>query len=105
MGFHEENEWRLVYAPDRDTDKKLTRMFNYSIGPRGAEPKLRMKIAPIEGLTTHDLSLEKLTERIILGPSLSSPMAHKAVLRMLALLNKEILSNRVHASTIPFRSI
>ncbi len=31
-GFNEEDEWRIVYMPERDTEKKLEPMFHYSIG-------------------------------------------------------------------------
>ena len=102
-GFVEEREWRIVYARDRDQDNKLASMFHYWIGARGVEPKLRLKVAPIEGLTADDLSLAKLIERIILGPSLSSPLARTAVLRMLDRLGKPYLKEKVYASTIPLR--
>jgi Protein of unknown function (DUF2971) len=102
-GFREEREWRIVYAPDRDREQRLAPMFHYSIGSRGAEPKLRFKVAPIQGLTTADLSLEKLTERIILGPKASSPMSLRVVLRMLDRLNQSSLKDRVRASSIPYR--
>lgn len=104
-GFIEEDEWRIVYLPDRDQEKKLQSMFHYMIGPRGVEPKLRFKVSPIEGLTADDLSLEKITDRIILGPSISSPMARASVLRMLDILNQPGLKAKLRASTIPFRSI
>ena len=104
-GFKEEAEWRVVYMPDRDTDKKLQSMFHYSIGPRGVEPKLRFKILPIKGLTADDLSLDKITERIIFGPSTSNPMAAATILRMLDVLNQPGLKSKLRGSTIPFRAI
>lgn len=103
-GFSEEREWRVVYMRDRDRDNKLAPMFHYWIGPRGIEPKLRLKVAPIEGLTADDLSMAKIVERIILGPSVSSPQTKNAVLRMLDRLGKPHLKDRVYASTIPFRA-
>jgi Protein of unknown function (DUF2971) len=102
-GFAEEREWRIVYVRDWDQDNKLAPMFHYWIGPRGVEPKLRLKVAPIEGLTADDLSLAKIVERIVLGPSLSSPLARTAVLRMLDRLGKPYLKEKVYASTIPIR--
>ena len=102
-GFSEEREWRIVYVRDRDQENKLAPMFHYWIGPRGVEPKLRLKVAPIEGWTDEDLSLTKIVERIILGPSVSSPLAKASVLRMLDQLGKPSLKERVYASTIPFR--
>jgi hypothetical protein len=68
-GFIEEDEWRIVYLPDRDQEKRIQSMFHYWIGSRGVEPKLKFKVQPIAGLTADDLSLEKITDRIILGPS------------------------------------
>jgi len=105
-GFREEQEWRIAIDPERDTGKLLAPMLHYAISQRGAEPKLRMRIAPIDGLShaDHEMSLEKVVERIILGPTASSPMAKKAVSRMLEKLNKSSLIERVHASAIPFRS-
>uniref|UniRef100_UPI0028EDA94E DUF2971 domain-containing protein n=1 Tax=Bradyrhizobium sp. SZCCHNR1093 TaxID=3057368 RepID=UPI0028EDA94E len=47
VGFKEEDEWRIVYLPDRDREKQLQPMFHYFIGPRGVEPKLKLKISPI----------------------------------------------------------
>nr|VFJ45626.1 MAG: Protein of unknown function (DUF2971) [Candidatus Kentron sp. FM]VFJ65105.1 MAG: Protein of unknown function (DUF2971) [Candidatus Kentron sp. FM]VFK11972.1 MAG: Protein of unknown function (DUF2971) [Candidatus Kentron sp. FM] len=102
-GFKEEREWRVVYMREQDRDKKLDSMFDYTIGSRGIEPKLKFKVAPIASVTSDDLSLEKIIERIILGPSLSSPMAKTAVLRMLDRLGKSELKEKVHASMIPFR--
>lgn len=72
-GFCEEKEWRVVYLIDRDTNNQLTQMCNYSIGSRGIEPKLQFKVAPIGGITPDNLSLSKIIERVILGPSISSP--------------------------------
>jgi len=104
-GFIEEDEWRIVYLPDRDPHKKLHSMFHYLIGPRGVEPKLRFKISPVPGPTADDLSLDKITDRIILGPSISSPMARAAVLRMLDILEKPELKPKLRVSSIPFRAV
>jgi hypothetical protein len=103
-GFQEEREWRIVYLPDRDPDGQLREMFNYAVGPRGIEPKLRFKIGPIEGVTAKDLSMTKIVHQIILGPSLSSPLAITAVKRMLSKNNKPELCERVIASSTPYRS-
>jgi hypothetical protein len=104
-GFIEEDEWRIVYLPDRDKEKRLQSMFHYWIGRRGVEPKLRFKVQPIAGFTADDLSLAKITDRIILGPSISSPLAHASVLRMLDVLNQTELKSKLRVSTIPFRVI
>jgi hypothetical protein len=104
-GFKQEQEWRIVYMPERDAAKQLGPMFHYSIGSRGIEPKLKFKVLPIKGLTADDLSLEKIIDRIILGPTVSSPMAIAAVQRMLDVLNQPNLKIKLRGSTIPFRAI
>jgi hypothetical protein len=104
-GFKEEAEWRVVYMPERDTQNVLAPMFHYSIGSRGVEPKLRFKILPIKGITADDLSLNKIIERIILGPSTSNPMAVATISRMLDILNQSALKPKLRGSTIPFRAI
>jgi len=104
-GFIEEREWRIVFLKDRDKKKLLEPMFDYAIGPRGMEPKLKFKVQPIEGLTTDDLSLSKIIKQIILGPMMSSPLAKSTVLRMLEKLKKPELRDRVTSSTIPFRVV
>src|SRR6516162_8195090 len=95
---------RVVYMRSRDAGKIFDRMFSYAVGPRGVEPKLKFRLEPIEGLTETDLSIAKITERIILGPSLSSPLALATVGKMLDSLGLAELKPRVIASTIPFRA-
>jgi hypothetical protein len=102
-GFKEENEWRMVYMRDRDREKVFDRMFSYWVGPRGVEPKLKLKIEAIPDLPETDLSLSKIVERVILGPSLSSPLARGTIFRMLDTLGRSDLKDRVRSSTIPFR--
>lgn len=102
-GFSEEREWRVVYLPDRDPENKFQKFFQYHNGPRGVEPKLKFPIKPIHGLTAADLSLEKITFAILLGPTTSSPLALSAVRRMVQMTKHPDLANRVAASSIPLR--
>jgi hypothetical protein len=102
-GFLEEKEWRIVYQIERDKFELFDHMLHYAIGQYGVEPKLKFKVQPIEGLTTEDLSLETVVTEIILGPTISSPMAIRSVSRMLEKVGKHALADRVFASTIPFR--
>jgi len=102
-GFKEENEWRMVYMRDRDREKVFDRMFGYWVGPRGVEPKLKLKIEAIPDLPETNLSLSKIVERIILGPSLSSPLGRGTILKMLDTLGRSELKGRIMSSTIPFR--
>lgn len=103
-GFKEENEWRVVYLKDRDTENVFEKMFSYHLGPRGVEPKLKLKIEAIPGLPETHVSLAQIVERIILGPSLSVPLARATILRMLDTRKHSDLKNRIFSSTIPFRA-
>lgn len=103
-GFKEEQEWRVVYMPDRDQSESLKNMLSYSIGPRGIEPKLKFKIGYISGVTSEGLTLSKMVDRIVLGPTTSSPLAKATLLRMLDVIGKPELKDRVISSTIPFRA-
>jgi hypothetical protein len=82
-GFGEEHEWRFVHLKQYDRTNRLEQMLGYSIGKRGLEPKLKFKLAPIEGVTAPDLSLEKLVHEIIVGPSISNALTEKTLERML----------------------
>ncbi|MBZ9742235.1 DUF2971 domain-containing protein [Mesorhizobium sp. CO1-1-4] len=101
-GFKEENEWRLIYMPDRDHNQLLKDKFHYAVGPRGVEPKLILKVAPMEGAIP-DFRFSEIVERVLLGPSISSPLATASVARMLEKLGKPELVPKVHSSTIPLR--
>jgi len=83
----------------------LEKILHYLNGPRGVEPKLRFAIRPIDGLTDPDLSLEKIVNAILLGPSTSSPLAARSVARMLDVIGKAALKDRLFASTIPYRAM
>jgi len=102
-GFEEEKEWRAVYRRDLDFDKKFDQFFGYHIGSQGAEPRMKFKIEPVAGLTSDDLSLERIVHSILLGPSASSLLAGMSVKRMLTLLNRPLLAERVVGSSIPLR--
>ncbi len=105
IGFREEREWRLVYQRSEDPDNQLGATLGYLNGPRGIEPKLRFEVRPIPGLTIPDLSLETLVSAILLGPTVSSPLALASAKRMIELIPRPGLVDRVHASSIPFRPI
>ena len=102
-GFSEEAEWRIAFLKERDINHKFDSMFSYAIGRNGIEPKLKLKIAPIGGYTSLDLSLGKIVHQIILGPMMASPLAVNSVQRMLQAAGKSALADRVIASTTPYR--
>ena len=102
-GFSEEREWRLIYLKDNDSEGLLRQSLGHHIGPRGVEPKLKLKIAPIAGVTSDDFSLDNLVHKIILGPSVSSPLAVQSVTRMLEGIGSSGYKDRIEASSIPLR--
>ncbi|MBR1121089.1 DUF2971 domain-containing protein [Bradyrhizobium lablabi] len=104
-GFAEEKEWRLIYEPDRDDKGLLKPNLNYHIGARGVEPALKYKIGYLPGVSAEDFSLEKILDRIILGPSHSSPLAQKSVERLLDTIGKAHLKPLLRASSIPLRRV
>lgn len=102
-GFHEEQEWRIVYMSERDKEDKLKDMHGYAITSRGVEPKLKFKVKPLEGLFGEHLSLEGVVDRIILGPTTSTFLAANAVKRILSHRGKHALAEKIVPSSIPFR--
>jgi hypothetical protein len=104
QGFAEEAEWRIVYMRDRDSAGLLTPMFDYKVGSHGVEPILKFKIEAKVGVAALDFSLEKLIDQIILGPTVSSPLSHAAIVKMLEKIDRPELAKRVRASSIPYRS-
>lgn len=104
-GFSEEKEWRVVYFSDRDEGGLMNHMRHYHNGPRGVEPKLKLKIEPIEGIFDDSFSLSNIVSSIILGPSTSSPLAVSSVERMLDKLDHSELKERVYPSSIPLRPV
>jgi Protein of unknown function (DUF2971) len=103
IGFSEEAEWRVVYLLDRDRNGLLKQFMSYHIGERGVEPKLKFTMGHLPGVSADDLTLERLLDRIILGPSLSSPLAVRSVQRMLEKIERGHFTNKVFPSGIPLR--
>lgn len=103
-GFNEEREWRIAYLGDRDASGHFHQMIGYLITERGAQPKLKLKIAPHAGFKDPDMSLAKFAHSVLLGPSLTGALNQFAIQRMLVLANKEALAKNVRVSEIPYRA-
>jgi hypothetical protein len=103
VGFCEEQEWRIIYTADRDKDGLLRGALGYQITSNGVEPKLKYGVGKIQGVSSPELTLQKMVDRIILGPSLSFPLARKGVARMFESMEKPDYIDLLKASTIPFR--
>jgi Protein of unknown function (DUF2971) len=80
----------------------LTEMCTQAISTKGIQPKLKLKISSVPGVINNSISIEALTDRIILGPSNSTFYAADTLRRMLERQRPE-LATRVHASAIPYR--
>ncbi len=104
-GFKEEKEWRVVYLRDRDKDQRLNPMLGYAISDKGVEPKLKFKIAPVDGVTGEELSLEGLVDHIIVGPSVGGALALHGIRRMLEKSGHKGLAEKLKASSTPFRAV
>lgn len=102
-GFKEENEWRVIHIGDLDPQKRLEDRFQYTLGPQGVEPKLKFKFERHSAGNYPEQGMGELLSKIILGPSVSSPLAKMAFTRMLKGINRPEYSDRVVASTIPLR--
>jgi Protein of unknown function (DUF2971) len=102
-GFAEENEWRIIYLPDRDVNGLFKEQFSYAIGKNGIEPKLRFKIEPLATETDATWTFHSILDRIILGPSISSPLALNSARRLFDTLNKPEFKQKLWPSSIPLR--
>jgi hypothetical protein len=102
-GFSEEREWRVMYDPERDSAGALKPFQHFHIGDRGVEPKLKYKIGHLANVSAPDLALERILNRIILGPSISSALAKRSVERMLEIVGKPHFKGLLRTSGIPLR--
>lgn len=87
-----------------DPDQILTGMLGYFINGGTVEPKLKFKIAPLDGAAAGGVTLEQLVAKIILGPNGASVRSTMAVRRMLETLGKPLLAERVVTSSTPYRA-
>ncbi len=102
-GFEEEHEWRVIYLGDLDPHKKLESRFSYTLGVQGVEPKLKFQFERHSAGDYPEQGMSDLLHKIVLGPSISSPLAKMAFIRMLRGIKRAEYSDRVVASTIPLR--
>ena len=103
IGFRDEKEWRVVYYNILDPAGKLKEFQNYSVTTRGIEPKLRVPLKHIEGITPENFSLDEVVDQILLGPSSSSELAIRSIEKMLDVHAKTELKNLIVPTTIPYR--
>lgn len=101
-GFHEEREWRVIYAPKRLPSP----LMESSSEIIGGIPQLVYKI-PFD-MTVSDvlseLELSKIFDRLIIGPSSYSWAMRGAFVTALAEAGVVEAENRVFTSNIPIRT-
>lgn len=102
-GFREEQEWRIVYHPEYDRNGIFKDMIDYHINQNGIEPKFKFRVEPRADVLPQDFNFEKILKEIILGPTISSPLAKKSFERMLEKIDKSSLIQRARTSTTPYR--
>ena len=104
IGFGEEEEWRLVYFPERDEDGDYRKYFGYFNGSTGIEPKLKLELDAFPQMVAAGIGFNDLVDTLIIGPSASAPLTEMSVKRMLTQIGREELTGRVKLSTIPYRA-
>lgn len=104
-GFSEEREWRLVYVKENDPEFIFSPFLSYSITAQGVHPKLKLRLSEFSKASDllPDFNIADLTDRILLGPTISSELSVQSFRRMLDLASHGALAHMVRASTIPFR--
>lgn len=103
-GFREENEWRMAYLKERDQNNIAETFLSYNHTSKGIEPILKYNLKKLNQIFRTNYVFEDLIDRIILGPTTSSPLAMYAVLRMLEQMGKTEIINKVIPSSIPYRN-
>lgn len=106
QGFSEECEWRFIYMPEFDKSEALKDSIDYHFINGIPEPKLKLKVEYIEGVTNEDASLKHYIDRIILGPcpENTKTLTKNTFLRILDQTKNSNLINRSFLSSIPFRN-
>lgn len=101
VAFREENEWRVVYFPDRDEKQRYAELLSYAITQKGIQPKLKLRL----GLNAigAPLLLEDAVNSILLGPTAGSLLAEHALKRMFRNLGKPGLVDKIGFSSTPYR--
>lgn len=79
----------------------LAPYLSYANGAKGLQPKLKLDIKPIKGALSDGVFLDSMVDRIIVGPSVSSPLLRMATERMLKASGKKNFLQRLKMSSIP----
>jgi Protein of unknown function (DUF2971) len=100
-GFHEEREWRVIYSPMRFPSSLIEASTEIIAGV----PQLLYKLPLDEAVSPvlDDLSLPRMFDRLIIGPSPYPWVMYEAFVAMLAKAGLAEPGKRVFTSNIPIR--
>jgi hypothetical protein len=102
-GFVEEQEWRVVYLPDRDAKGLFKERLHYVMTQNAIEPKLRFPLEPLMLEPRQTWTFESIVDTILLGPTHQSALAGLAIRRMFTSLKKPEFIPKLKFSGIPLR--
>jgi hypothetical protein len=101
-GFHEEREWRVLYAPNREPSPLMER----SIETIGGVPQIVYK-APLDRNVSQDLAdieMSRIFDRLIIGPSPYPWVMYQAFVAALDEIEVPEAGKRVFVSDIRSRA-
>lgn len=100
-GFHEEEEWRVVYSPNIEASSRLRRMPVLIRGTPQIVYGLPLQNVPEENFIGAEVN--ELIDQVIVGPSDSPWNTREALVAILEDAGLSDAENRVCVSTIPLR--
>jgi hypothetical protein len=101
-GFHEEREWRVIYSPKIQSSQFMEAATESVAGVPQTVYRL-----PLDGIgpnSLQDLSLPKLLDRLIIGPSPYPWAMYDAFATVLTEAGVENAASRIVCSNIPIRA-
>lgn len=101
-GFHEEREWRVLYAPNRDPSP----LMEHAMETIGGVPQIVYK-APLDSSISKDLTdidMSRIFDRLIIGPSPYPWVMYQAFVAALKNIKVPEADKRVIVSDIPIRT-
>jgi hypothetical protein len=101
-GFHEEREWRVLYAPNREPSP----LMEHSTETIGGVPQIVYK-APLDSNVSQELAdveMSRIFDPLIIGPSPYPWVMYQAFVAALNEIEVPEASKRVFVSDIPIRA-
>jgi len=101
-GFHEEREWRVLYAPNRDASP----LMEHSTEIIGGVPQIVYKVPLDVNVSENlaDMDMVRIFDRLIIGPSPYPWVMYQAFVAALSEIGVPKANERVFVSDIPIRA-